>query len=142
MFPDMVPLRFRDSILKCVAKCKKSSSHEAWRMAELFGYFRQTSRKSKHCVLLCFLSIAHLFFLGGPFAVFRLVIPVAIDSIDRMVFWPLPHVFNKSPKGHSIFRPRLRGPSFTNRNTFSSIILEGFAVRVFAPVQHGGPNHV
>lgn len=55
--------------------------------------------------------IAHLLSLGGPTAVLRCVVPIVVNSINRMLQWTRPHVFDKLFKVVKPLRAYLYAPS-------------------------------
>jgi hypothetical protein len=78
-------------------------------------------------------TIAHLLRFGSPSAVFRFVISIIVQAIQRQSFWHFPHVRKKRGK---VF------PPITNFNASGSVIFIRRVIWTIAPSVHHRPNAV
>ena len=79
-------------------------------------------------------AIFCLLFLGGPTAIFRRVVSIVVNSVNRM-FWARakPHIINEVDIGI---------PSFANLNASSAISMKSNCVWIIAPRPHRNPRMI
>ena len=77
--------------------------------------------------------IIYLLLLRGPFAITRLIITIVINSIYRVIFWPVSHIRSKNNK---II------PSFANLYSSAAIIIKIFIIFIVTPLSDRKPSRI
>lgn len=80
------------------------------------------------------LTIVHLFYAGSPFAIFRRIRAIIVDSFNAVArSRPEPHIRHKVIE---------RLPSITNPYASATVVFEGFIRRLLASFSHPLPSDV
>jgi hypothetical protein len=95
---------------------------------------RTTSRFYRFAsVMASFTSVNSLFLRCRPPAIARLVIEIAVDSIERPISWALAHIIKKVLKAF---------PSLADFYPSGPVVLETIALGIRAALNHGGPRKI
>ena len=124
--------RFSKSSL-CGPVFFESITYEAIINTEPFTQLGNASSAPKHCNDSVVSAVPVLFFDGGPLAVLRRVVSIIVNSVKRFSVWLLSHVSNEVLK---------LLPTFTNSDSTTTVIREGFVSRIAASVMHPAPKNV